>query len=143
MWGPRLLNEVIEEVPTCECCKLYFNDVCCSLYFADTMIEAPPSVIPHKHLCDITGLEVRVNFVTSYFDTEQSRQAPYTDPTTGLRYHDKSVYEIIKGLVSPIHRVQKRSLLTKLSPRAQVLQRIICQVRTVINHGRFIQTYRL
>lgn len=26
-------------------------------------------------------------------------QAPYTDPTTGLRYHDKNVYEIIKGLV--------------------------------------------
>ncbi|PPQ72738.1 hypothetical protein CVT26_003024 [Gymnopilus dilepis] len=46
-----------------------------------TTIEAPPSVIPHKHLCDITGLE-----------------APYTDPATGLRYHDKSVYEIVKGL---------------------------------------------
>ena len=26
-------------------------------------------------------------------------QAPYTDPTTGLRYHDKSVYEYIKSLV--------------------------------------------
>jgi len=28
-----------------------------------------------------------------------SSQAPYTDPTTGIRYHDKSVYEIVKGLV--------------------------------------------
>ncbi|KAF8154854.1 hypothetical protein B0H34DRAFT_718244 [Crassisporium funariophilum] len=46
-----------------------------------TTIEAPPSVLPHLHLCDITGLE-----------------APYTDPATGLRYHDKSVYEIVKGL---------------------------------------------
>jgi YL1 nuclear protein C-terminal domain len=27
-------------------------------------------------------------------------QAPYTDPITGLRFHDKSVYELIKGLVS-------------------------------------------
>ena len=27
-------------------------------------------------------------------------KAPYTDPTTGLRYHDKSVFEVIKGLVS-------------------------------------------
>jgi hypothetical protein len=27
------------------------------------------------------------------------RQAPYTDPATDLRYHDKSVYELIKGLV--------------------------------------------
>jgi len=50
-----------------------------------TTIEAPPSVIPHKHLCDITGLE-----------------APYTDPTTGLRYHDKNVYEIVKGLSASI-----------------------------------------
>ncbi|TCD66892.1 chromatin-remodeling complex subunit ies6 [Steccherinum ochraceum] len=46
-----------------------------------TSIEAPPSVLPQRHYCDITGLE-----------------APYTDPATGLRYHDKSVYELIKGL---------------------------------------------
>lgn len=46
-------------------------------------IEAPPSVLPQKHYCDITGLE-----------------APYTDPVTGLRYHDKSIYELIKGLSS-------------------------------------------
>lgn len=29
------------------------------MFAADTTIEAPPSVIPHKHLCDITGLEAR------------------------------------------------------------------------------------
>ncbi|KAF8067012.1 hypothetical protein FPV67DRAFT_1224286 [Lyophyllum atratum] len=46
-----------------------------------TSIEAPPSVLPQKHYCDITGLE-----------------APYTDPATGLRYHDKSVYDVIKSL---------------------------------------------
>lgn len=46
-----------------------------------TSIEAPPSVWPQKHYCDITGLE-----------------APYTDPATGLRYHDKSVYDVIKSL---------------------------------------------
>ncbi|KAL1731302.1 YL1 nuclear protein C-terminal domain-containing protein [Schizophyllum commune] len=44
-------------------------------------IEAPPSVLPQGHYCDITGLE-----------------APYTDPATGLRYHDKAVYQMIKGL---------------------------------------------
>jgi len=48
-------------------------------------IEAPPSVLPQKHYCDITGLE-----------------APYTDPATGLRYHDKSVYELIKGLSATV-----------------------------------------
>ncbi|CAL1710762.1 unnamed protein product [Somion occarium] len=44
-------------------------------------IEAPPSVLPPGRYCDITGLE-----------------GPYTDPATGLRYHDKSIYELIKGL---------------------------------------------
>ncbi|EMD36247.1 hypothetical protein CERSUDRAFT_137884 [Gelatoporia subvermispora B] len=44
-------------------------------------IEAPPSLLPQKRYCDITGLE-----------------GPYTDPATGLRYHDKSIYELIKGL---------------------------------------------
>ncbi|KAJ3742948.1 YL1 nuclear protein C-terminal domain-containing protein [Lentinula detonsa] len=44
-------------------------------------IEAPPSVLPQKHYCDITGLE-----------------APYTDPVTGLRYHDKDVYALIKEM---------------------------------------------
>ena len=44
-------------------------------------IEAPPSLLPQRHYCDITGLE-----------------APYTDPRTNLRYHDKSVYELIKNL---------------------------------------------
>ncbi|PCH37114.1 hypothetical protein WOLCODRAFT_134465 [Wolfiporia cocos MD-104 SS10] len=46
-------------------------------------IEAPPSVLPPRRYCDITGLE-----------------GPYTDPATGLRYHDKSIYELIKGLSS-------------------------------------------
>ncbi|EJF56999.1 hypothetical protein BD309DRAFT_777421 [Dichomitus squalens] len=44
-------------------------------------IEAPPSVLPQRRYCDITGLE-----------------GPYTDPATGLRYHDKSIYELIRGL---------------------------------------------
>jgi len=43
--------------------------------------EAAPSILPHPKYCDITGLE-----------------GPYTDPKTRLRYHDKSVYEIIQGL---------------------------------------------
>ena len=75
-----------------------------SLYFlyTDTSIEAPPSVWPQKHYCDITGLEVgpmplfAFSILTSY---DSWFQAPYTDPATGLRYHDKSVYDVIKNLV--------------------------------------------
>ncbi|EFP88654.1 uncharacterized protein PGTG_14859 [Puccinia graminis f. sp. tritici CRL 75-36-700-3] len=43
------------------------------------IIEAPPSVIPPKKYCDITGLE-----------------APYIDPKSRLRYHNAEVYELIR-----------------------------------------------
>jgi len=42
-------------------------------------IEAPPSVFPKKKYCDITGLK-----------------AIYTDPKTGLRYYDSTVYKYIQ-----------------------------------------------
>ncbi|KAK9467757.1 hypothetical protein V1512DRAFT_259987 [Lipomyces arxii] len=44
-------------------------------------VEAPPSVLPRKFWCDVTGLS-----------------APYKMPGTGLRYHSKDVYEAIKQL---------------------------------------------
>ncbi|KAG2183836.1 hypothetical protein INT44_008847, partial [Umbelopsis vinacea] len=44
-------------------------------------IESPPSIRPTKKYCDITGLD-----------------AKYTDPKTGLRYHNAEVYQFIKGL---------------------------------------------
>jgi len=46
-----------EEIPTCSTCF-----VCAPVlpftFCTDTSIEAPPSVWPQKHYCDITGLEV-------------------------------------------------------------------------------------
>ncbi|KAJ9063491.1 Co-chaperone [Entomophthora muscae] len=42
-------------------------------------LEAPPSLIPPKKYCDITGLE-----------------APYLDPKTRLRYHSAEIYQVIK-----------------------------------------------
>ncbi|KAG8221716.1 hypothetical protein J3R82DRAFT_2004 [Butyriboletus roseoflavus] len=66
---------------------------------ADTSIEAPPSLLPPRHYCDITGLEVRLaRLVREHATLMQRVQAPYTDPRTGLRYHDKSVYDLIKNL---------------------------------------------
>lgn len=44
--------------------------------------------MPPKKFCDITGLE-----------------APYRDPHTGLQYHSKEVYEVLKTLVSPYHPI--------------------------------------
>lgn len=48
-----------------------------------TNIESAPSLHPahQKHYCDITGLP-----------------APYTDPKTKLRYHNKEVFEILRTL---------------------------------------------
>ncbi|MCJ1449874.1 hypothetical protein MMC28_000202 [Mycoblastus sanguinarius] len=48
-----------------------------------TNIESAPSLHPahQKHYCDVTGLP-----------------APYTDPKTRLRYHNKEVFDIVRHL---------------------------------------------
>ena len=48
-----------------------------------TNIESAPSLHPahQKHYCDITGLPAR-----------------YTDPKTGLRYHDKEIFGVVRTL---------------------------------------------
>ncbi|KAI8388483.1 ino eighty subunit 6 [Radiomyces spectabilis] len=47
-------------------------------------IECPPSILPQKKYCDITGLDAR-----------------YTDPKTGLRYHNAEIYQFIRSLGVP------------------------------------------
>ena len=49
----------------------------------DFSVEAPPSILPAKKYCDVTGLE-----------------APYTDPKSMLRYHNAEIYELIRTFVS-------------------------------------------
>jgi INO80 complex subunit C len=44
-------------------------------------IDAPPSLLPQKKYCDITGLEGK-----------------YTDPKSKLRYHNAEVYAVIQTL---------------------------------------------
>jgi INO80 complex subunit C len=48
-----------------------------------TNIESAPSLHPahQKHYCDITGLPSK-----------------YTDPKTGLRYHDKEIFAVVRTL---------------------------------------------
>ncbi|KAL7751505.1 Co-chaperone [Sorochytrium milnesiophthora] len=48
-------------------------------------ISAPPSLLPAKKYCDITGLEGK-----------------YTDPQSGLRYHNVDVYKHIQTLSSTV-----------------------------------------
>ncbi|ORY06453.1 hypothetical protein K493DRAFT_203297 [Basidiobolus meristosporus CBS 931.73] len=50
---------------------------------SDSSLEAPPSVIPQKKYCDITGLEGK-----------------YTDPKTSLRYHSAEIYGVIKNMTT-------------------------------------------
>ncbi|KAI7862020.1 ino eighty subunit 6 [Spinellus fusiger] len=47
-------------------------------------IECPPSVMPQKKYCDVTGLD-----------------ASYTDPKTTLRYHNAEIYQFIRTLGVP------------------------------------------
>ncbi|KAI8997909.1 hypothetical protein BC832DRAFT_566839 [Gaertneriomyces semiglobifer] len=44
-------------------------------------IQAPPSLLPQKKYCDLTGLPTH-----------------YTDPKTGLRYFDKDCFAVVRGL---------------------------------------------
>ena len=46
-----------------------------------TNIESAPSLAHSRHYCDVTGLP-----------------APYTDPKTRLRYHDKEIFGLIRSL---------------------------------------------
>lgn len=46
-----------------------------------TNIESAPSLVCKKRYCDVTGLN-----------------APYIDPKTRLRYHNKEVFGVVRGL---------------------------------------------
>lgn len=71
---PTYFDIILEEDEIAE--GIDANDI--PSYFS---IEAPPSFLPMKRYCDITGLE-----------------GPYKDPKTGLRYHDLGVYNYIQNL---------------------------------------------
>ncbi|KAG6030097.1 hypothetical protein E4U41_000201 [Claviceps citrina] len=49
-----------------------------------TNIESAPSLAHSKHYCDVTGLP-----------------APYLDPKTRMRYHNKEVFSLIRSLPQP------------------------------------------
>lgn len=48
-------------------------------------IDAPPSLLPQKKYCDITGLEGK-----------------YTDPKSKLRFHNSEVYAVIQTLPASV-----------------------------------------
>lgn len=105
--GNMELDPEPAEMPTC---TLFGHEFAIRTQLCeDASIEAPPSVLPLRHYCDITGLE-----------------APYTDPATGLRYHDKSIYQVIKSLVRV--SVLVGSVHLTVTFRAPALPRNICQV---------------
>ncbi|KLJ12355.1 hypothetical protein EMPG_09520 [Blastomyces silverae] len=88
-----------------------------------TNIESAPSLHPssQKRYCDITGLP-----------------APYTDPKTRLRYHDKEVFAVVRTLgqgvaESYLERERERAIepsVTKKSERSKK-----CQTNKVKPHA--------
>jgi hypothetical protein len=52
-----------EDTPTCKF-SVRFLVACELMAEADTSIEAPPSLLPARKYCDITGLEVRIHSVS-------------------------------------------------------------------------------
>jgi len=55
----------------------------------DTSIAAPPSLLPQRKYCDITGYE-----------------AKYTDPKTGLRYQNAEVFSFIRHTLNTHEKIQ-------------------------------------
>jgi INO80 complex subunit C len=49
-----------------------------------TSISAPPSLLPQKHYCDITGLS-----------------SNYKSPSNGLRFHNVEIYQEVIKKISP------------------------------------------
>lgn len=56
-----------EDIPTCECLvhDIFLWKMCAEIS-SDTSIEAPPSILPQKRYCDITGLEVIILIEQSF-----------------------------------------------------------------------------
>ncbi|KAL0212151.1 hypothetical protein RCL1_005777 [Eukaryota sp. TZLM3-RCL] len=61
-------------------------------------IEASPSLLPKTHYCDLTGLP-----------------APYTDPSSGLYYHNAQVFQYIQTLsvsqIQAFKRIRKVEII--------------------------------
>ena len=101
--GASTTLEEEEDVPTC------------ARWFW-TLRDVSPS--SHRHLDRSTPLAPASSPLLRYHGTRgtcrsrraflryaEHEQAPYTDPRTGLRYHDKSVYDLIKNLVRSLSLV--------------------------------------
>ena len=78
----KLDGIVRKEVITCESATPSFQPFLTRR--ADHTPTAPPSLLPLKKYCDITGLH-----------------ANYTDPRTKLRYKGLEVWHVVRGLVGP------------------------------------------
>ena len=104
-----------EDVPTCTCSFWTVRDV-------------PPS--SHRHLDQSTpfapasppllrhhGTRRACRSRSVFLRSTEHEQAPYTDPRTGPRYHDKNVYDLIK---------EPRAF--SLSSRVQTLTTLPCRV---------------
>ncbi|KAK4146859.1 uncharacterized protein C8A04DRAFT_25438 [Dichotomopilus funicola] len=61
--------------------KLPLNGVSSAPTATYTNIESAPSLAPLKHYCDVTGLP-----------------APYVDPKTRIRYHNREVFGMLRSL---------------------------------------------
>lgn len=80
--GDLELNVPHKEVITCEL-NTSVSEICThSVLSADHTPAAPPSLLPAKKYCDITGLH-----------------ANYTDPRTKLRYKGLDVWHVVRSLV--------------------------------------------
>ena len=100
-----------DDVPTCTRSSWTVRDVSpSSLRHLDRSTPLAPASPP---LLRYHGTRCTCRLRRVFLRYAEHKQAPYTDPRTGLRYHDKSVYDLIKNLVCslspPVARPRRHS----------------------------------
>ena len=85
-----------EDVPTCTLSFFILRDISPSHRHLDRSTPLAPASSP---LLRYHGTRGTCRSRRAFLRYVEYEQAPYTDPRTGLRYHDKSVYDLIKNLV--------------------------------------------
>ena len=98
--GENAEEQTEEDLPTCELC--HHDSRHTPMPYACSQMQ--PSKLPRLFYRSgstviLPGLRYVAICLLKLMNLHRA-QGPYTDPATGLRYHDKSIYELIKGLVS-------------------------------------------
>ncbi|BGP48218.1 chromatin-remodeling complex subunit ies6 [Rhodotorula kratochvilovae] len=88
-------------------------------------VEAPPSLMPQKRYCDVTGLD-----------------AKYTDPKSTLRYHNPEVYDVLRTFQPAVIQAYLAASLNQAAPNAR-RRRVHLQLVHEIKQGQVFRRFQV